>query len=395
MYMCNELCQATTGKKVGACVSLCKSDLTRCLPMPVCGNNDCESASKFGNFNSSGIVENNANCPEDCPPLYPSNGLKKWEDEAPPPDRPICGNGTCEWGEADASSDSRCTGVGEQMRCPSGVLRLGSCPEDCREDVRRTPPPHKPVCGDGRCDARGGESSRTCPKDCGEPGFCYQGTGVAEQLGSCVQTTKMACGQSLRDGFGIWFGSYEAECMRFVRFEKGRNTVKEEGIRTCPLRPCFAPSENENCTLVRGSKIDRNGCLECPVFECPRPPPSPCGNGRLDANANEIGRLEDCDDGNTVNGDGCSGLPECFGDMCVSACSIEPGWLCTGSPSRCTRACNGRPERACWPFEIRCGTFKDGKDRGTPVAIDTCADGSVIYMRCDRSRFHGTAQACK
>jgi cysteine-rich repeat protein len=45
--------------------------------------------------------------------------------------------------------------------------------------------------------------------------------------------------------------------------------------------------------------------------------PAICGDGAL------IGG-EDCDDGNLVNGDGCS-----------DTCLVEPGYLCTGSPSVC------------------------------------------------------------
>ncbi|WP_437677779.1 DUF4215 domain-containing protein [Sorangium sp. So ce131] len=48
---------------------------------------------------------------------------------------------------------------------------------------------------------------------------------------------------------------------------------------------------------------------------------SACGDGAL-ANA------EACDDGNTSDGDGCS-----------AACSVEPGYECTGAPSDCAAVC--------------------------------------------------------
>ena len=44
-----------------------------------------------------------------------------------------------------------------------------------------------------------------------------------------------------------------------------------------------------------------------------------CGNGQLDGS-------EQCDDGNVFNNDGCS-----------SDCQIEGGWECQGTPSRCTQ----------------------------------------------------------
>ncbi len=46
-----------------------------------------------------------------------------------------------------------------------------------------------------------------------------------------------------------------------------------------------------------------------------------CGNGILDPG-------EDCDDGNSLDGDGCS-----------ATCSIESGWSCSGQPSSCTPIC--------------------------------------------------------
>ncbi len=48
-----------------------------------------------------------------------------------------------------------------------------------------------------------------------------------------------------------------------------------------------------------------------------------CGNGII-----EIG--QQCDDGNTLSGDGCN-----------SECMIEPGWTCKGSPSVCKRKSSG------------------------------------------------------
>src|SRR5262245_66603296 len=49
----------------------------------------------------------------------------------------------------------------------------------------------------------------------------------------------------------------------------------------------------------------------------------PCGNGAV-----QPSQGEQCDDGNTTNGDGCS-----------STCTIEPGFTCSGEPSVCTPTC--------------------------------------------------------
>ncbi|TMA57855.1 MAG: DUF4215 domain-containing protein, partial [Deltaproteobacteria bacterium] len=46
-----------------------------------------------------------------------------------------------------------------------------------------------------------------------------------------------------------------------------------------------------------------------------------CGDGLVEGS-------EQCDDGNTANGDGCS-----------SICTLESGFSCSGNPSVCTSAC--------------------------------------------------------
>lgn len=55
-------------------------------------------------------------------------------------------------------------------------------------------------------------------------------------------------------------------------------------------------------------------------------PGSLCGNGALNS------QLEECDDGNVENGDGCS-----------TSCTIEPGWKCDilSQPSACMQMCGG------------------------------------------------------
>jgi cysteine-rich repeat protein len=86
--------------------------------------------------------------------------------------------------------------------------------------------------------------------------------------------------------------------------------------------------------------------------------PSTCGNGLRAPGS------EQCDDGNTTNGDGCSSTctietpPVCGdgavtggegcdddnttnGDGCSSTCTVEAGYTCVGEPSVCTTACTG------------------------------------------------------
>ncbi len=78
----------------------------------------------------------------------------------------------------------------------------------------------------------------------------------------------------------------------------GSATCVSEGFTTGTLA-C-----NADCT------IDTSGCTT-----------SMCGNGTVESG-------EGCDDGNAVDGDGCS-----------MGCTVETGWTCTGSPSSCTPNC--------------------------------------------------------
>ena len=70
-----------------------------------------------------------------------------------------------------------------------------------------------------------------------------------------------------------------------------------------------------------------------------------CGDGL------RVSRLEGCDDGNTLSGDGCS-----------SACAIEPGFACTGgtlTSSTCAEICGD----------------------GLRVGSETCDDGKSLRRR--------------
>lgn len=114
-------------------------------------------------------------------------------------------------------------------------------------------------------------------------------------------------------------------------------------------------STTENCARQKnGGDWEDRKCTDTEKFVCEGPPI--CGNGAVAA-------PEECDDGNLVDGDGCSatctleGPPPCGdgriwlgeqcddgnpvgGDGCSSTCEVEPGFTCAGDPtSTCTAVC--------------------------------------------------------
>lgn len=105
---------------------------------------------------------------------------------------------------------------------------------------------------------------------------------------------------------------------------------------------------------------------------------APCGNGTLDAE-------EDCDDGNTVEGDGCNG-----------ACRVETGYTCNGEPSDCVTICGDGVLAGAETCDDGNADAGDGCDDtcaeesgftcdGAPsVCVTTCGDGIVAGAElCD------------
>ncbi len=106
------------------------------------GDTVCEQKCVAGKSNKTKTTLNNLN-------TCIANG--KCLNSGPPA---VCGNGTCESGETNATCPADCPPVCGDGVC-NGTETSATCPGDC-------PPP--PVCGDGVCN--GTETTATCPGDC-------------------------------------------------------------------------------------------------------------------------------------------------------------------------------------------------------------------------------------
>lgn len=155
------------------------------------------------------------------------------------------------------------------------------------------------------------------------------------------------------------------------------------GSITCEIFG-YPPGE---LTCSSSCRIDISQCI---------PKPTVCGDGTIQS-PNDDGQVEQCDDGNLVDGDGCSstctdeGTTYCSdgtiqtpndngetefcddgnvldGDGCSTTCTIESGWECSsGTPSVCTQLCGD-------------GVIDDGEtcDDGNTVSGDGCSSTCQI-----------------
>ena len=256
-------------------------------PVPVCGDNICESGES-------------RTCPDDCiiPPVCGNEVCEDGETAescptdcyTPPPD--TCGDNVCDERETTESCPNDCT---VDPTCGNGICddseTWETCPDDCS-----APPPNTcgdgvcgdnesyetcpqdctlvPTCGDGTCS--GDENSETCPQDCGEPPpVCGDGTCDADENS---ETCPMDCGEPppslCGNGVCDWDAGEDPE-------------VCPEDCNDGPP-PSFCG--DGTCDADENSEI-------CPA-DCGEPPPATCGDGFCNWDGGENPSIcpEDCGD---------------------------------------------------------------------------------------------------
>ncbi len=177
------------------------------------------------------------------------------------------------------------------------------------------------VCGAGAsCNAGAGPGGRQC--QCGASGELCTSAGATYAAASCDgNNCVLNCTGFLRDCNSTVADGCEVDIS--VPNETHCNGCSTDALGT-PIAPPATGSAN-NCNNVPSTATSTNTtCINNLGLRC-----SYCGDNRYDGNLNSA-RNEACDDGNSVNGDGCS-------DICV----VESGFTCTtvlGSPSSCTGA---------------------------------------------------------
>ncbi len=194
------------------------------------------------------------------------------------------------------------------------------------------------VCGDGRiegneaCDDGNTMDGDGCSSTCQvEPGYSCTVPGMP-----CTKNPVPRCGD------GAVSSGEQCDDGNNVSGDGCSSTCQIEPGWTCPTpgSPCkrlqycgdgiVETANGEQCD--DGNAIPGDGCSGIcqiePGYACPTPDEPcvkiwVCGNGKVDPG-------EACDDGNTVSGDGCS-----------STCTVEPGYTCpdvNGSGGPCVKA---------------------------------------------------------
>ena len=347
-----------------------------------------------GLYNNWSGGQPNAGGDEDCTRI---KGDGTWEDrKCTDPERYVC--------EGPPICGSGARGAGEE--CDDGNTADGDgCSATCRLEA---PAP----CGDGliwlgeECDDGGAVGGDGCSSTCevepgyactGEPSTCTSSCADdfewRSQMGSttteyllCEKSLSASAAETICEGLGggwtltriddatenayidgfignhLWTGGQDEAVEGVWRWRDGVQFWQgdETGAPVGGLYTNWKSGEpnaggDEDCTRQEnGGLWQDKKCTDNEKFVCEGPPI--CGNGA-------VAMPEECDDGNTADGDGCSATcmlegaatcgdgrvwlgEECDdgnalgGDGCSSICGIEPGFTCTGDPSStCTAIC--------------------------------------------------------
>jgi cysteine-rich repeat protein len=316
-----------------------------------------------------------------------------------------CGNGVLE-GSETCDDGNAVAGDGCDLQCQAEVAAdsgaaftcTGTAPSTCALCGNRKVEPTE-TCDDGNTVAGDG-----CDASCQiEPGFACAGDPLMPSLSLCAApgNGRVEGAEQCDDGNTVSGDG----CSPLGQLEPGGFTCVSPAVTTTtgtgtgaaaagaivPARTVCTRCGNlvvelgEQCD--DGNTVSGDGCsATCtvePGFSCGRAVGANstlcqrCGNGRIEG-------TESCDDGNIVPGDGCSRL-----------CEIEEGWACAAPGIPCAKF-------GCGDGIVRC---TEACDDGNSGSGDGCSAGCLVEpgyvcsgepsrcQRCGNGRVEGT-EAC-
>ena len=286
---CDANCRAQDGY-------VCRPLPTGCVKISVCGNGKLEASEECDDGNTSA----GDGCSSACK-------IEASYYSCPTPGQ-LCTN-TARCGDGILENNETCDDGGTT----AGDGCSATCQVESGYQCRMPGKPCVPLCGDGvmtggeQCDDRNATSGDGCSSTCQiEPGW-----GCTPAPSTC---TKAVCGN----------GTVETgeSC------DKGEQNGLFYGDGTGCSKTC---TNEPKC---------RNGGATGPCSQT-------CGDGNVDKNANE-----ECDDGNQVNGDGCS-----------STCKKENGFNCVDTKQSDAQPCPSNPSLQCIVLPV---TFRDFDGQQSP-----------------------------
>ncbi len=256
-----------------------------------------------------------------------------------------CGNGRLDYGE-ECDDDNLVSGDGCSETCmdEDGVARCGNGILEA---------------GEG-CDDGGSENGDGCSADCQVESGCGDGVvGAGEECDDGNTVSGDGCSFLCRQEFVCGDGVCEDE---------NGETCEKCPTDCCPNcgdgvvdlyedveDPAYEPEECDD-----GNNVDGDGCSAGCIDEDGTPE---CGNGIL-----EVG--EECDDGNTTGGDSCNA--DCLWEFYCgdNACDVANGETCRLCPGDCCPNCGDS--------NIEPGEECDGNSLGGLTCEDFCYDGGTL-----------------
>lgn len=235
--------------------------------------------------------------PYNCPIVLCLQGVESVQDPTTCcyvcKNKPTCGNGVCETGEAD---EFACTA---SIPGTCGTIN-GTCPKDCKPECKQDSDCPSFVCfDDGRCLKNScikGKCISSCPAGDLKT-RCSPMDGFCCKLPECTGIDT-DCKKEPVCGDGVCDEAEQAKCQPCGPQDTNcgcKSCPQDCSKKRCPAVEC--PTPPEGCSYSCGR--DENGCMtcgnivckSCPIPECAAPPQG-CtydGNARVDNNGCKVG----------------------------------------------------------------------------------------------------------